>query len=52
MSNAGAIRFADAFDAPGHLRTTTNQRFATDPDTPAAGYSLYRFSTGHGELEC
>ncbi|MCA8952984.1 MAG: hypothetical protein KDE27_25965 [Planctomycetes bacterium] len=52
VSNAGAIRFADAFDAPGHLRTTTNQRFATDPDTPAAGYSLYRFSTGHGELEC
>jgi hypothetical protein len=52
LQNAGAIRFAHAFDAPGHLRTTSNQRFATDPDTPAAGFSLYRFSTGHGGLEC
>lgn len=52
VQNAGAIRFDTAFDAPGHLRTTTNQRFATDPDTPQAGFSLYRFSTGHGGLEC
>ncbi|HEX5052237.1 MAG TPA: Ig-like domain-containing protein [Planctomycetota bacterium] len=52
VQNAGAIRFDHAFDAPGHLRTTTNQRFATDPDAPQTGFSLYRFSTGHGELEC
>ena len=52
LQNAGAIRFANAYDTPGHLRTTTNQRFATDPNTPQAGFSLYRFSTGHGELEC
>ncbi|MBL8749616.1 MAG: hypothetical protein JNK78_10690 [Planctomycetes bacterium] len=52
VANAGAIRFANAFDAPGHLRTTTNQRFATDPDVPQAGFSLYRFSNGHGQLEC
>jgi hypothetical protein len=51
-ANAGAIRFANAFDAPGHLRTTTNSRFATTPDVPAAGFSLYRFSVGHGGLEC
>ncbi len=52
VANAGAIRFANAFDVPGHLRTTTNQRFATDPDVPQAGFSLYRFSNGHGQLEC
>lgn len=50
--NAGAIRFANAFDTPGHLRVTTNPRFATNPDTPATGLSLYRFSTGHGGLAC
>ncbi len=52
VQNMGAIRFANAFDAPGHLRTPTNQRFATTPDVPATGVSLYRFSTGHGGLEC
>ncbi|MFM1870884.1 MAG: hypothetical protein RL398_306, partial [Planctomycetota bacterium] len=52
VTNAGAIRFDHAFDAPGHLRTTSNQRFATTPDAPMAGTSLYRFSTGHGDLEC
>lgn len=52
LQNAGAIRFANAFDTPGHLRTTSNQRFATDPNVPQQGFSLYRFSTGHGELEC
>ncbi|MBL8728372.1 MAG: hypothetical protein JNM25_08085 [Planctomycetes bacterium] len=52
VQNAGAIRFDNAFDAPGHLRTTTNQRFATNPNTPAAGFSLYRFSVGHGGVEC
>ena len=29
-----------------------DQTFATNADTPAAGLSLYRFSTGHGGLEC
>jgi hypothetical protein len=52
VQSAGAIRFEHAFDAPGHLRTTTNQRFATNPNTPQAGFSLYRFSVGHGGLEC
>ncbi|MCA8977238.1 MAG: hypothetical protein KDC98_21125, partial [Planctomycetes bacterium] len=52
VANAGAIRFTNVFDVPGHMRTTTNSRFATTPDAPAAGLSLYRFSTGHGDLEC
>jgi hypothetical protein len=51
-SNAGAIRFDTAYDAPGHLRTTPNARFATTPNVPQTGFSLYRFSSGHGGLEC
>jgi hypothetical protein len=27
-------------------------RWATNPDTPEPGFSLFRFSTGHGELQC
>ena len=52
VQNAGAIRFTNVFDAPGHMRTTTNQKFATTPNVPQTGFSLYRFSEGHGGLEC
>jgi hypothetical protein len=34
------------------LRTAVDTRFATMPNTPAQGFSLYRFSTGHGKLQC
>lgn len=51
-SNAGQIRFSDAFASPGVLRTAANDTFATNANTPAAGLSLYRFSTGHGGLQC
>ncbi len=36
----------------GTLRQALDTRFATNSDTPAAGYSLYRFSKGHGNLQC
>jgi hypothetical protein len=36
----------------GSLRAALDGRFATNPNTPAAGVSLYRFSTGHGDLQC
>jgi len=36
----------------GTLRDVVDTRFATKPDTPMAGKSLYRYSTGHGELQC
>jgi hypothetical protein len=52
LSNSGQIRFVDAFDSPGHLRVPVNTRFATTPNTPATGISLYRFSSGHGGLQC
>ncbi len=34
------------------LRSSTDQRFATNANVPATGYSLYRFSKGHGSVEC
>lgn len=52
VQNAGAIRFESAFDAPGHLRTTTNTLFATNANVPIPGSNLYRFSSGHGGMEC
>lgn len=50
--NSGAIRFTSVFDAPGHRRLAANDTFATTPDVPAPPWSLYRFSTGHGGLQC
>ena len=36
----------------GVLRKPTDRRFATNADTPLAGFSLYRMSKGHGGLQC
>jgi hypothetical protein len=36
----------------GVLRRVTDTRFATTPNVPASGYSLFRFSKGHGDLQC
>jgi hypothetical protein len=52
VSNSGQIRYSSAFDAPGRVRVAADLTFATNPDTPAAGRSLYRFSAGHGGLQC
>ncbi len=38
--------------ATGSLRATLDNRFATTANAPMAGKSLYRFSTGHGGLQC
>ncbi len=50
--NNGQIRFTSVFDASGQPRVAVNSTFATNPDTPAPGISLFRFSTGHGGLQC
>lgn len=52
VRNNGQIRYTSAFDSTGQLRAPVDQTFATNADTPAAGLSLYRFSTGHGGLKC
>jgi hypothetical protein len=50
--NSGQIRFTSALDGNGIRRTPANNTFATAFNAPAAGLSLYRFSTGHGGLQC
>ena len=52
MCHNTGIRYATTFSSPGVWRTTTDATFATNPDKPAAGKSLFRFSTGHGGLYC
>ena len=52
-SNNGQIRYTSVFtDTNGTVRVPINQTFATTPSTPATGLSLYRFSAGHGGLQC
>lgn len=41
-----------AINADGTFKTTTDTRFASNPNTPTTGASLFRFSTGHGKLQC
>jgi hypothetical protein len=50
--NSGQIRYTSVFKDDGTLRVPASTMFATNPDTPAAGKSLYRFSKGHGGLQC
>ena len=38
--------------ATNTLRHVIDTKFATNMNTPATGLSLYRFSTGHGDLQC
>ncbi len=38
--------------ATNTLRHVIDTKFATNLNTPATGISLYRFSTGHGDLQC
>ncbi len=46
-------RYTSAIDpATNTLRHAIDRRFATTPNTPAQGISLYRFSKGHGSLQC
>ena len=52
-SNSGQIRYTSVFtDTNGTVRVPTNRTFATTLDIPAPGLSLYRFSFGHGGLQC
>jgi hypothetical protein len=50
--NNGQIRYTSVFDEDGQTRVAVSSTFATNPDTPGPGLSLFRFSTGHGGLYC
>ncbi len=49
----GGKRYASVFtDTNWTVRLPVDSTFATGANTPAAPYSLYRFSKGHGNLQC
>jgi len=50
--NSGQIVYTSVFSSGATVRVAADQTFATNPNTPANGLSLYRFSTGHGGLQC
>ena len=52
IRNSGQIRYTSAFDANGLPRVPADNTFATTPNAPAKGLSLFRFSAGHGGLQC
>ncbi len=52
MCHTNSTRYTSTFDATGAWRTTTDLTFATTPDMPSPGTSLFRFSIGHGGLYC
>ena len=41
-----------AINTDGTFKSWGDTRFASNADTPSAGWSLFRFSTGHGKLQC
>lgn len=50
--NNGQIRYTSAWDQNLQPRVAVDATFATTANTPAPGLSLYRFSVGHGGLQC
>jgi hypothetical protein len=52
LRNSGQLRYTTVFEPDGTVRRAADDTFATNPDTPAPGLSLYRFSRGHGGLAC
>jgi hypothetical protein len=51
--NRGELRYDSVFDETTGLECEPLLPiFASNPDTPAEGISLYRFSKGHGDLQC
>ena len=50
--NSGQIVYTSAFTSGTIVRVAADQTFATNPNTPSAGLSLFRFSKEHGGLQC
>lgn len=51
VCHQGGERYESAL-VNGSLRAVLDNAFATNANTPAVGISLYRYSTGHGDLQC
>ncbi|MBA3913371.1 MAG: hypothetical protein H0X25_05855 [Acidobacteriales bacterium] len=53
MCHSNSVRYLSTFDpATGNWRVSNDSVFATTPNKPVAGKSLYRFSSGHGTMYC
>lgn len=52
LNNNGSLAFTSVFTSGTTVRVAVDQTFATNPNTPSPGISLYRFSAGHGGLQC
>ncbi len=52
MCHTNSTRYTSTFDSTGAWRTTTDTTFATTPDMPSPGKSLFRLSIGHGGIYC
>jgi hypothetical protein len=52
VTNRGLLRYTSVFDASNQVRQAASTRFATQTNVPSTGFSLYRFSQGHGGLAC
>jgi hypothetical protein len=50
--NNGQIRFTSVFEPSGAVRIPVSDLFATNANTPLPGKDLYRFSTGHNDVQC
>jgi BACON domain-containing protein len=50
--NSGQIVYTSVFSSGTTPRVAADQTFATNANTPATGLSMYRFSAGHGGLQC
>ena len=46
------LAYTSVFSSGTTVRAAVDATFATNANTPAAGLSLYRFSSGHGGLQC
>ncbi len=51
-NNAGQIVYTSVFSSGTTVRTAPDATFATNVNMPAMGLSLYRYSSGHGGLQC
>lgn len=51
-NNSGQIVYTSVYSSPGVVRPAKDDTFATNANTPSAGLALYRFSRGHGGLQC
>ncbi len=45
-------RETSAVSSSGVLKKWVDTRYASNPNTPASGFSLFRMSQGHGGLQC